>query len=96
MEVKATSVHARREIYEPGNVMEIKIWDIPRSKRYPDGVKFRLFYVEKGEVKVGYDNHHPKGPHRHYLGAEAPYSYNGIDKLVEDFFKDMEVVRRKE
>lgn len=95
MKVKAEAILGWREILDPDDVLEVRIWKVPKSERYPDGVKFRPFYVGKGVVKVGYDNHHPKGPHRHFLGQEEPYTYKAIQSLVDDFLKDVENVRRR-
>lgn len=53
-------------------VVEIKIWDVPKSKDYPSGRKFSLFLVAEGEVVVGFDNHKPKGPHLHLGNRELP------------------------
>jgi hypothetical protein len=32
-----------------------------------------------------YDNHHPKGHHRHVGTREEPYSFVTAEKLVADF-----------
>lgn len=48
-----------------------------------------------GERVVGYDNHWPKGHHRHVLGEEGPYDYRGIDTLVADFNADVAGVKRR-
>ena len=45
----------------------------------------------RGEEKptVLYDNHSPKGHHRHVEGVEEPYSFSGIDQLLADFRTDV-------
>ena len=43
-----------------------------------------------GEEIVGYDNHWPKGPHRHFHGREEPYSFHNIETLLDDFKRDCE------
>jgi len=45
-----------------------------------------------GERVVGYDNHHPKGDHRHYMGREAEYRYKDPATLIRDFLNDVEQV----
>ena len=39
------------------------IWEIPKSDRYPDGVRYRLALVEgdSGYVIALFDNYYPKG-----------------------------------
>ncbi len=67
-------------------VAELKIWSVPRSKDYPEGRKFSLFLVTKGEVLVGIDNHKPKGPHLHLGEQEVPYLFRGEEELLSDFW----------
>ena len=39
---------------------------------------------------IGYDNAEGKGDHRHYKDTEKPYSFKSIERLLEDFHKDIE------
>jgi hypothetical protein len=74
-------------IDEGGNTMELAIWKVPRSKQNPAGVRYRLAFIRCGEQTpvVLYDNHHPKGHHRHIEGVEEPYAFVAVDQLLEDF-----------
>jgi len=45
-----------------------------------------------GDRVVGYDNHHPKGDHRHFRGVEETYTYKDPETLIGDFLKDVELV----
>ncbi len=85
------------DIYdEEGWRMVIKIWQVPSSRTSPDGVDYSLSLISpKRERVVGYDNHWPKGHHRHVLAEEGPYTYGGIDDLIADFKADVLRVRRK-
>lgn len=67
-------------------IAEVRIWEIPRSKHYPEGIKYALFLVQAGRVLVGFDNHKPKGPHLHLGAEELRYEFLGVDKLIEDFW----------
>jgi hypothetical protein len=50
-----------------------------------------------GDRATGYDNHHPKGDHRHFGGVEQMYDYKDPETLIRDFLKDVELVlSRKE
>ncbi|MEK6705200.1 MAG: DUF6516 family protein [Bdellovibrionota bacterium] len=71
---------------EVAAVVEIKIWDVPKSKDYPSGRKFSLFLVAEGKVVVGFDNHKPKGPHLHLGNRELPYLYRNNERLISDFW----------
>lgn len=68
-------------------VAELKIWKIPKSKDYPNGIKYSLFLVSEGSVIIGFDNHKPKGPHLHLGDKELPYEYKGEVLLVNDFWR---------
>ena len=43
-----------------------------------------------GEEIVGYDNHWPKGSHRHFGKKEEPYLFKDIQTLLDDFKRDCE------
>ncbi len=39
----------------------------------------------KGVRVVGFDNERGKGDHSHLDGIEVPYTFTGVDQLIEDF-----------
>ena len=49
------------------------------------GYKYRAVYALNGERIVGFDNERGKGDHRHMDGKQLPYTFAGVDQLVEDF-----------
>ena len=80
---------------EQGWRLVVKIWKVPKSRTSPEGIDYSLALISpEGERVVGYDNHWPKGHHRHVFGQEGPYSYRGIDRLIADFKADVSKVRR--
>ncbi len=80
---------------ESGNVMEITIWELPHpQKDKPHGYKYSLAYIVDGVRVVGYDNAEGKGDHRHYGSVQKPYEFQGIDKLFDDFYKDVRRFRK--
>lgn len=86
----------RKNIEPNGYIVEMKIWQVPYSKDKPHGIKYSLVYIREGKRIVGYDNAERKGYHRHYKGREHPYQFKDVDTLIEDFYKDIEKVRRTE
>ena len=84
----------RKLIHPNGHIEERVIWAVPESMQYPEGIRYRLVYVHRpgGEILALYDNHYPKGHHRHFLGAESAYVFLGMEKLMEDFANDIEEV----
>lgn len=82
-------------VEEDGSIVEMKIWRIKKSGTNPDGLKYSLFWVKEGKTLVGYDNHHPKGPHRHYGDREESYAFKTIENLVRDFREDMRRIKHE-
>ncbi len=80
---------------EQSNLYELAVWLVPRSPRHPQGVRYRLAFVPAGHEApaVLYDNHHPKGHHRHVEGREEPYDFADVDRLIADFFAEVERVK---
>jgi hypothetical protein len=76
---------------ELGNLYELVVWKLRRTSRHPEGVRYRLAFVRAGEEKpaVLYDNHHPKGHHRHVRDAEEPYRFVDVESLIADFFTEV-------
>jgi Family of unknown function (DUF6516) len=88
---RAIPVLREKVIDEHGNILELVIWRVPSTLRSPSSVRYRLAFVRRGEETpaVLYDNHSPKGHHRHVEGVEEPYSFSGIDQLLADFGTDV-------
>ncbi|GEM_PF-531699 len=80
---------------EEGNLWEARIWKVPVSGRYREGVRYSLAFIRHGEraPAVLYDNHHPKGPHRHIGPLEEPYEFQDVDRLIADFRHDVTRVK---
>lgn len=69
-------------------IAELKVWEVPESDDFPEGLKYSAFLVakESGRVIVGFDNHKPKGPHLHQGDEEILYDFRGTDELIDDFW----------
>ena len=89
---RATLVLREKVIDDQGNILELVIWRVTATPRTPSGVRYRLAFVQRGEAKpaVLYDNHSPKGQHRHVAGIEEPYSFVDVDHLLVDSTADVE------
>lgn len=88
---RATALLREKVVDEDGNILELSIWRVPATRQSPAGVRYRLAFVRRGEVEpaVLYDNHVPKGHHRHIEGIEEAYNYVDVDQLVLDFMSDV-------
>jgi hypothetical protein len=94
--MRARLIFHQKNVEPNGDVIEMKIWNVPVSKDRPEGVKYSLVYVQEGERIVGYDNAEGKRHHRHYRNQEDLYPFRGVDGLVKDFYNDVEKIRRGE
>lgn len=83
-------LHRFKRSYFDGGIEQRVIWEIPVSDSQPDGIRYRLAYIPAGSTipTVLYDNHHPKGHHKHIRGVESPYEFVDWKTLIEDFKKD--------
>ncbi len=66
--------------------MEMKLWEVQKTSKYPDGVRYSLVFINPTKnKKILMDNHTPKGHHYHLDDQEFDYQYQGVPQLVEDF-----------
>lgn len=88
---RATPIRREKIIDEDGNILELVIWRVPLTAQSPAGVRYRLAFVRTGETTpaVPYDNHSPKGHHRHIEGMEEAYAFAGVGQLLVDFTEDV-------
>ena len=84
-----------RKSVEPNrDIVEMKIWQVPTSAKNSQGIKYSLVYIKDGKRLMGYDNAEGKGHHRHYRNLEKPYEFKGVNTLIENFYADVEAVRK--
>ena len=70
-------------------IVEIKVWQVPRSKAFPHGVRYSIAYIRDRKRWLAYDNAEGKGHHRHYQDKEEPYDYLDIWRTIADFKRDL-------
>jgi hypothetical protein len=84
----------RKNVGAEGDIVEMKIWEVLRSRKTPEGLKYSLVYVRGGKRLIGYDNAEGKGHHRHMGNAEGSYPFESVDRLIGHFLADVEKIRR--
>lgn len=91
----ATKIVQYEEEYEDGSILSIVIWMLPeKTIERPHGYKYRLNYCAKdGTTYVRYDNKTGKKDHKHIGAVEVPYKFENLDKLMEDFYSDLQKTR---
>ena len=93
--MKAQLVKHVKAVDELNNTIEIKIWQLPEpTKDKPHGYKYSLVYITDDKRVIGYDNAEGKGDHRHYRNIEKDYEFKNIEKLLNDFYKDLVKYKR--
>lgn len=84
--IKATLVYWHKACLHGRHILEMEIYKITKSARYPDGIKYGLIFTDpKTGRYLLMDNHHPKGPHIHLNDREIPYQFIDEDELIKDF-----------
>ena len=82
--------HAK-EVRDDGSIVEIVIWQLPEPLPPSTHLyKYSLFYGIPGSRRVGYDNERGKGDHRHTAAGEEVYVFTTLEKLLDDFRRDVE------
>ncbi len=81
----------RTRIVFSGNAFaELVLWRVPAPVRgSTHDFKYRLAYVVEQVCVVRYDNEAGKGDHRHFGERESSYTFQGVDKLIADFQRDI-------
>jgi len=75
-----------KDVDEDGGIIEWVVWKVPYPFQPTEhGYKYRAVYSRKGVRIVGFDYERGKGDHCHLDGQEVPYTFKGVDQLVEDF-----------
>jgi hypothetical protein len=89
--MRAKPIHDWKVTDEDGDIREFVVWEVVVDGKYPEGVKYRLAFIPRGARRpaVLYDNHHPKGHHKHLEALESPYAFSGVEDLMADFERDI-------
>ena len=95
--MKATELLRWRIPYSDVSFAELVLWQLPAplagsSHTY----KYRLAYVVRGVCVLRYDNESGKGDHRHFRGRQSGYIFEGVDKLLASFQRDIERINRED
>lgn len=86
-QTRASLLVATKLTLASGYIEEVKIWRVPVSEKYPEGIRYRMALVQgrTGHIALLYDNHWPKGPHVHAGRAETRYRFRSVERLLKDF-----------
>ncbi|WP_181459184.1 DUF6516 family protein [Rhizobium sp.] len=94
--MRAQLLYRSKSVLSDGAIQELVIWKVTRSvPGSTHGYKYSLFYGYPGQRVVGYDNERGKGDHKHVNGHEEAYAFSTIEKLLEDFRRDVDIRRSR-
>ncbi len=80
-----------RIVFSERAFAELVLWRVPVSVRgSAHSFKYRLAYVVDQVCVIRYDNEAGKGDHRHFGEAEIGYQFQGVERLIADFQRDIE------
>ena len=89
--MKANLLLRRRIEVDDISFAELVVWRLPLAM--PGSVhpfKYWLAYVVNGVCVLRYDNEVGKGDHRHVGKRETAYRFSTIDRLLNDFWSDVD------
>lgn len=70
---------------------ELVVWRVPAPVRGSQHeLRYRLALVVDGECVLRYDNEAGKGDHRHVGKKEYEYRFDSAERLIADFWADVE------
>ncbi len=79
-----------RIVFSENAFTELVLWRVPEPVRgSTHDFKYRLAYVVNQVCVVRYDNEAGKGDHRHFGQTEQSYTFQGVEKLIADFQRDI-------
>jgi hypothetical protein len=94
--MKAKPLLNERHQLGPEAFVELRVWRVPKSVRGSvHDLKCALAYVVGGVCVLRYDNEAGKGDHRHLGTTETAYAFTTPEKLLADFWKDVDKWRPK-
>lgn len=80
-----------KDVSPEGWITEMAVWRVPQPVTPCTHLfKYSLVLIVNDERVIGFDNERGKGDHCHKHGDEMPYSFTGLEQLVDDFIKEAE------
>ena len=92
--MKVRLIKHLKVIEDDGGIVEIRMWQVKQSPDKPHGFKYSLAYIVGGVRVIGYDNAERRGDHRHYRDATEKYEFKGLRQLANDFYMDVNKIKK--
>ena len=89
--MKAILLLRERVVLSERSFAELRIWRVPRSVRGSEhAFKYALALVVDRVCVLRYDNEAGKGDHRHVGEMEERYVFTTPERLIADFWNDVD------
>ncbi|WP_158781811.1 DUF6516 family protein [Pantoea sp. BAV 3049] len=93
--MSATLFRKDKYYLDDQSFISMVIWEVdPNIPGSFHSYKYSLAYVVDGDCIMRYDNERGKGDHKHVGLAEMNTVFTTIEALINDFFNDIETLRR--
>ena len=93
--MRAEPLVDERHVLSETAFAELVVWRVPAAVRgSTHAYRYRIALVVDGECVLRYDNEAGKGDHKHLGDAERRYRFTTPEKLLDDFWADVDKWRR--
>lgn len=75
------------KITDEPEVLDIRIWSIPKSAKYPLGINYSVNYRIGVTPIIRYDNDEDKGDHRHIFGKEESVEFKSYKEIIKEILR---------
>ncbi|MBI2661613.1 hypothetical protein HYX09_05115 [Candidatus Woesearchaeota archaeon] len=82
-------IFSDKHIKDNGDIVDIKIQEVRKTRQYQEGVRYSLAYVRDGKNLVRYDNYMGHGHHKHIKDKRKNYEFKDEWQLISDFEEDL-------
>ncbi|MBI2108210.1 hypothetical protein HYT54_03725 [Candidatus Woesearchaeota archaeon] len=82
-------IFSHKHIKDNGDIVDIKIQEVRKTRQYQEGVRYSLAYVRDGKNLVRYDNYMGHGHHKHIKDKRKNYEFKDEWQLISDFEEDL-------
>lgn len=80
--------------FADGTVLRVRVLSVPKSSKFPDGVKYRLHYgTEDGTTHIRYDNSHGVHERHTHDGLDEAYDFPGYNAVQARFWNEVDQFR---
>jgi Family of unknown function (DUF6516) len=94
--MRAEALANERLVLAEDAFAEIVIWRVPLPvKGSTHRFKYRLALIVAGDCVLRYDNEAGKGDHRHVGKVQTNYAFSSHEKLLADFWSDVDAWRQR-